>query len=109
MDYFGVFSNMTKALNFDENIREEALIDWDKLKATVPGEVARCMESFKGIKIADTRECLLAALRASGGVRSVCVQSSPVEAVSFFFMGRISLDSPASRGIFSPYCVCVPA
>ena len=56
--------NLTKALNFDENIREEALIDWDKLKATVPGEVARCMESFKGITIADTRECLLAALRA---------------------------------------------
>lgn len=64
VDYFGVFSNLAKALNFDENIREEALIDWDKLKATVPGEVARCMESFKDITIADTRECLLAALRA---------------------------------------------
>lgn len=64
VDYFGVFANLTKALNFDENIREEALIDWDALKATVPGEVARCMESFKGITIADTRECLLAALRA---------------------------------------------
>jgi type I restriction enzyme R subunit len=64
VDFFGVFSNMAKALNFDENIREEALIDWDKLKATVPGEVERCMESFKGITIADTRECLLAAMRA---------------------------------------------
>jgi len=64
VDYFGVFSNLAKALNFDENIREEALIDWDKLRATVPGEVARSMESFKGITIADTRECLLAALRA---------------------------------------------
>lgn len=64
VDYFGVFSNLAKALNFDENIREEALIDWDKLKATVPGEVARCMESFKGVTIADTRECLLTALRA---------------------------------------------
>jgi type I restriction enzyme R subunit len=64
VDYFGVFSDLSKALNFDENIREEALIDWDKLKATVPGEVSRCMESFKGITIADTRECLLAALRA---------------------------------------------
>lgn len=64
VDYFGVFANLAKALNFDENIREEALIDWDALKATVPGEVARCMESFKGITIADTRECLLAALRA---------------------------------------------
>lgn len=63
VDYFGVFSNLAKALNFDENIREEALIDWDKLKATVPGEVARCMASFKGITIADTRDCLLAALR----------------------------------------------
>lgn len=64
VDYFGVFANLAKALNFDENIREEALIDWDALKATVPGEVARCMETFKGITIADTRECLLAALRA---------------------------------------------
>lgn len=64
VDYFGVFANLAKALNFDENIREEALIDWEALKATVPGEVARCMESFKGITIADTRECLLAALRA---------------------------------------------
>ncbi len=64
MDYFGVFADLAKALNFDENIREEALIDWDALKATVPSEVARCIESFKGITIADTRECLLAALRA---------------------------------------------
>lgn len=64
VDYFGVFDNLAKALNFDENIREEALIDWDKLKGLVPGEVGRCMESFKGITIADTRECLLAALRA---------------------------------------------
>lgn len=64
VDYFGVFANLAKALNFDENIREEALIDWEALKATVPEEVARCMESFKGITIADTRECLLSALRA---------------------------------------------
>jgi len=64
VDYFGVFTNLTKALNFDESIREEALIDWEKLKTTVPDEVARCLESFKGITIADTRECLLAALRA---------------------------------------------
>jgi type I restriction enzyme R subunit len=64
VDFFGVFANLGKALNFDENIREEALIDWDALKATVPGEAARCMESFHGITIADTRECLLAALLA---------------------------------------------
>lgn len=64
VDYFGVFSNLAKALNFDENVREEALIDWEVLKRTVPGEVERCMASFKGIAIADTRECLLAALRA---------------------------------------------
>ena len=58
VDYFGVFENLEKALNFDESIREESLIDWEALKATVPGEVARCMELFKGIQIADTRECL---------------------------------------------------
>jgi len=64
VDYFGVFADLTKALNFDENIREESLIDWEALKATVPGEVARCMASFKGITIADTRDCLLTALRS---------------------------------------------
>jgi type I restriction enzyme R subunit len=63
VDYFGVFTNLEKALNFDESIREESLIDWDALRATVPGEVARCMELFDGIAIVDTRECLLAALR----------------------------------------------
>ncbi len=63
VDYFGVFQSLEKALNFDENIREESLIDWEALKATVPGEVARCIELFKGIKIEDTRDCLLAALR----------------------------------------------
>lgn len=63
VDFFGVFSNLEKALNFDDSIREESLIDWDALKATVPGEMARCLESFPGIAIADTRDCLLAALR----------------------------------------------
>jgi len=63
VDYFGVFQNLEKALNFDENIREESLIDWEALKATVPGEVARCMDLFQGIQVADTRECLLSALR----------------------------------------------
>jgi type I restriction enzyme R subunit len=62
MDFFGVFTNLEKALNFDESIREESLIDWDALRATVPGEVTRCMEMFDGITITDTRECLLAAL-----------------------------------------------
>ena len=63
VDYFGNFDSMEKALNFDENICEESLIDWDALKRMVPGEVERCLASFKGIVIADTRECLLAALR----------------------------------------------
>ena len=54
VDYFGNFDNLEKALNFDEKDREESLIDWEALKRTVPGEIARCMESFKGIAIADT-------------------------------------------------------
>lgn len=64
VDYFGAFDKLEKALNFDENIREESLIDWDALKATVPGAVSLCLESFKGIAIAETRECLLATLRS---------------------------------------------
>ena len=63
VDYFGVFADLEKALNFDENIREESLIDWNRLRDTVPSEVARCMETFEGIAIGDTRECLLSALR----------------------------------------------
>lgn len=63
VDYFGVFSDLRKALNFDDSVREEALIDWQALKDAVPGEVARCMELFRDIKIEDTRDCLLAALR----------------------------------------------
>jgi type I restriction enzyme R subunit len=63
VDYFGVFTNMEKALNFDENIREESLIDWDALRKAVPDEVGRCMQYFEGIVIEDTRDCLLAALR----------------------------------------------
>ena len=30
----------------------------------MPGEVQRCLDSFQGVVIADTRDCLLAALRA---------------------------------------------
>lgn len=63
VDYFGVFTNLEKALNFDESVREESLIDWDALRALVPEEVARCMETFKGVKRAETRQCLLEALR----------------------------------------------
>lgn len=63
VDYFGAFASLEKALNFDESVREESLIDWERLKETVSGEVQRCMKLFEGITIADTRECLLAALR----------------------------------------------
>ena len=63
VDYFGVFADLEKSLNFDESVREESLIDWDRLRDTVPAEVARCMETFKGISLEDTRECLLSALR----------------------------------------------
>jgi len=63
VDYFGNFDSLEKALNFDKRDREESLIDWGKLKATVPGEVERCMVLFKGISIVARRENLLAALR----------------------------------------------
>lgn len=63
VDYFGVFTDLTKALNFDESVREEALIDWDALRATVPAEVTRCMEPFTGIDSSPTRTNYLAALR----------------------------------------------
>ncbi len=63
VDYFGVFNDLQKALNFDESVREEAAINWDRLKEQVPLELGRCMVPFHGIKIDDTRDCLLACLR----------------------------------------------
>ena len=63
VDFFGVFADLEKALNFDESVREESLIDWNRLRETVPGEVSRCMETFEGITIEGTRECLLSAVR----------------------------------------------
>jgi type I restriction enzyme, R subunit len=63
VDYFGVFRNLEKALNFDESIREQSLIDWAVLKAAVPGELNLCLAPFAGVPLADTRESLLGALR----------------------------------------------
>lgn len=70
IDYFGVFENLQKALNFDESIREEAVINWDRLKEQIPNEINRCLNIFKGIKIEDTRACLLAALRRLSDFRT---------------------------------------
>lgn len=63
VDYFGVFEDLQRALNFKEDELEEAAIDWEKLKQLVPGEVAACMKFFDGIRIEDTRACLMASLR----------------------------------------------
>lgn len=63
VDYFGVFNDLEKALNFDDSIREEALIDWERLKQTVPEEVNRCLEPFGGVPRDESRDSYLAALR----------------------------------------------
>src|SRR5205085_5503429 len=63
IDYFGVFEDLQKALNFDEKIVEEAIINWDALRKLAPDEIAACLKFFDGIKIEDTRACLLACLR----------------------------------------------
>ena len=63
VDFFGVFADLEKALNFDESVCEESLIDWDRLRETVSSEISRCMETFEGIAIEDTRECFLSAPR----------------------------------------------
>ena len=63
IDYFGVFDNLQRALNFEEKEQEEAVINWDRLKEQMPIEIERCMEFFQGIKIEDTRACLLACRR----------------------------------------------
>jgi type I restriction enzyme, R subunit len=63
IDYFGVFADLQKALNFDEKVREEAVIDWDRLKEQVPVEIGKCLAPFFGIPMDDSRDCLLACLR----------------------------------------------
>jgi type I restriction enzyme R subunit len=60
VDFFGVFTDVEKALNFNEQIREEVLIDWDKLRSLVAPELATCLAFFAGIERKDTRECYLA-------------------------------------------------
>jgi len=62
VDYFGVFEDLQKALNYDESVREEAVINWDKLREQVPTEIGKCLEFFAGINIEDTRACLMEAL-----------------------------------------------
>lgn len=63
IDYFGVFNDLQKALNFDEGIREEAVINWEKLKEQVPMEVGHCLAFFHGIRRDGSRESLFACLR----------------------------------------------
>jgi type I restriction enzyme, R subunit len=63
IDYFGVFDDLKRALNFDESVREEALIEWDALRAQLAPAVAAAMAFFDGIKIETTRTSLLACLR----------------------------------------------
>src|SRR5260370_32183764 len=70
VDYFNVFGSLQRALNFDEKEIEQAVIDWAKLKAQVPGEIAKRMKFFEGIKIEDTRDCLLACLRRLEGEKA---------------------------------------
>jgi len=57
VDFFGVFAKVEKALNFSTAIREEVLIDWDKLRALVAPQLKECLGFFDGIKREDTREC----------------------------------------------------
>jgi type I restriction enzyme R subunit len=63
VDFFGVLNNLEKALNFDESIIEEALIDWDVLRRSVAGVLTRVLAHFSGISVDDSRDSLLAALR----------------------------------------------
>lgn len=60
VDFFGVFQNLQRALNFDESEVEEAAIAWDKLKEQVPEALKRCLEHIAGIPLADTKDCLVA-------------------------------------------------
>ena len=62
VDFFGVFEDVQKALDFDEDELEEAAIDWQKLRDAVPAAVGQAMSYFAGIRIADTKDCLLACL-----------------------------------------------
>jgi type I restriction enzyme R subunit len=63
IDYFGVFNDLHKALNFEESVVEEAIINWDKLREMAPIEIGKCLRYFSGIHREDTRDCLMACLR----------------------------------------------
>lgn len=70
VDYFGVFRDLQKALNYDERVREEAVIDWGKLKEQVPIEIGRAKAFFHGVKIEDTRDSLRNCLRRLADVKT---------------------------------------
>jgi type I restriction enzyme R subunit len=63
VDYFGVFDDLQRALNFDEAVREEALIEWDQLRGQLPGVLGVALAFFEGIPFEDTRDALLSCLR----------------------------------------------
>ena len=62
VDYFGVFDDLHRALNFDESVVEEALIDWDVLRRQVPEELKTTLAYFDGITRDSSRGVLLASL-----------------------------------------------
>src|SRR5205823_3503328 len=67
VDYFGVFSDLERALNFDESVREEALINWDRLKELVPEEVESCRQRQRTSFARTQRSCRsLRSFRSSG-------------------------------------------
>jgi type I restriction enzyme R subunit len=53
VDYFGVFQNLEKALNFDESVREESLIDWEAFllanEKWIVGQIER-VERFRVVR-----------------------------------------------------------
>lgn len=63
IDYYGITRSLEKALDFDENIIDSALIDIDRLKEQFVEKLNECLAIFEGINFEDPsldnlRRCL---------------------------------------------------
>jgi len=59
IDYVGIFRNLVKALNFEEQDIEGVAYDFDLLRSEFRGTMAKVLEMFKGIERKGDREDLL--------------------------------------------------
>lgn len=65
-DYVGIFDNLVKALNFEEEEVEGVAINFDELKKDLSATISDLLRMFKGVQRDQSRESLFKALKVLG-------------------------------------------